>query len=78
MDDKPLVEWMDKAVDAYLKHRFYEVLGRVGKISDAQLLCDWNDLLDDTTAPKRTGKSLFLQWRMRDNRRKSVFRQKHG
>ena len=29
---------MDKAVDAYLKHRFYEVLGRVGKISDAQLL----------------------------------------
>ncbi|MGQ3888580.1 MerR family transcriptional regulator [Legionella sp. CNM-1927-20] len=49
-----IVDWMDKAIDAYWKERIYNVLDKVGKIPSSQVLQTWNDLMDEIYGEART------------------------
>ena len=41
-----IVQYMEKAMDAYWKKRIYEVLEQAGKISSSELLQSWNQLME--------------------------------
>ncbi|MBI5448157.1 MAG: MerR family transcriptional regulator [Gammaproteobacteria bacterium] len=41
------VSWLDKAMDAYWRHRIYGILAKVGKIPSSEVLTLWNEVLDD-------------------------------
>ena len=42
-----LLAWIEKSVNAYYKDRIHEVLDSVGRISSAETLKLWNEILDD-------------------------------
>lgn len=41
-----VVQWIDKAMDAYIRERIYNLLAKVGKISDDKMFKEWEELLD--------------------------------
>lgn len=42
-----MVDWLEQAVNAYWQQCIRELLTQVGKLSDAELLSRWNDIMDD-------------------------------
>jgi len=42
-----IVVWMDKAMDAYLKQKAYNILSQVGNVPSSDLLKGWNQLMDE-------------------------------
>jgi len=42
-----IMVWLEKAMDAYWRQRLYNILAQVGKATDADVLNNWNQALDD-------------------------------
>ena len=42
-----IVEWLDKAIEAYYKNRTQSLLGQIGTTQDDSLVPQWNALLED-------------------------------
>jgi hypothetical protein len=42
-----VMTWLEQAIDAYWHERLYSTLAQADKISSADLLCLWNEVMDD-------------------------------
>ena len=42
-----IVSWLEQALDAYWRERIYSLLAQAGQITAAELLSDWNIIMDD-------------------------------
>ncbi len=62
-----VVSWLDKAIDAYWRDRIYSTLNNVGKISDAQLKAQWNQIQEDMYGDDINRKQQLTQAALQDN-----------
>ncbi|VVC76603.1 HTH-type transcriptional activator mta [Aquicella siphonis] len=62
------VAWLDKAVDEYYKSRIYNILNQVNDKPSAQLLKQWNDLLNDMYGDDQAGKMELIKTALLDKK----------
>lgn len=62
-----LVQWLDKAVDAYWHDRLYGILARIGKDESADVLKLWNEALDDMYGEDKSRKHIIIDMAMQDD-----------
>lgn len=63
-----IVDWLDKAMDAYWRERLYSILDQVGKRSDSELLQAWQDVLEDMYGNATDAKMAVFHEAMTDKR----------
>lgn len=62
-----MVSWLDKAMDAYWRHRIYGVLNQAGKKSSSDILKMWNEILDDMYGDDADRKKEIVDFIMKDD-----------
>lgn len=63
-----IVAWMDKALDAYLKQRAYDILANVGNVSSTQLLQCWEQLMDEICGEQQEKKASIIAVALQDEK----------
>ncbi|KTD65509.1 MerR family transcriptional regulator [Legionella spiritensis] len=63
-----IVAWMDKAMDAYLKQRTYDILANIGKISSASLMQNWSEFMDEVCGEQEDKKAEVVKIALRDEK----------
>lgn len=63
-----LVAWMDKALDAYLRQRAYTILDGVGKVSQSELMVNWNQLMDEICGEQGDKKTAVTDLALEDSK----------
>lgn len=61
-----LVSWLEEAMDAYWRQRIYSILAQVGKISSAEMLTLWNDMLDEMYGEDNARKKALIETAIQD------------
>ncbi|OEH45211.1 hypothetical protein lpari_03833 [Legionella parisiensis] len=60
--------WLEKALDAYWKHRLYGILEQVGKTPDSNILTLWNKALDDMYGEETSRKYAVCDIALKDEK----------
>lgn len=73
MDDEhalpsEIVDWLDKAVDAYYRNSIYNILSRVGTTPAKEILKEWNDILDSMYGDQESMKSVVVESALKDEK----------
>lgn len=63
-----IVNWIDKAMDAYWRDRIYAVLAQVGKVSSSELLLHWNEIMDDMYGNDEERKTAIPELALQDDK----------
>jgi DNA-binding transcriptional MerR regulator len=61
-----VVSWIEKAVDAYYRNLVRKTLAQVGKIPSADMLRQWNDMLDDMYGQDNDRKKIIVDIALQD------------
>ena len=60
------VAWIEKAMDAYWRHRIIGILAKVGEITSAEVLILWNAMLDDMYGDDSSRKNAIADIALQD------------
>jgi len=63
-----VIQWLDKAMDAYWRDRIYAIFDQVGKISANTVLNLWNEVLDDMYGEDVTRKKSLYNMALKDEK----------
>jgi DNA-binding transcriptional MerR regulator len=65
---RALMEWLEKATDAYWYDRLYSILAQVGKTPAIALLTLWNNALDDMYGDEEARKITIFEMALKDDK----------
>ncbi len=62
------VAWMDRAIDAYYRHRIYSILEQLETQPSAVILKAWNEVLTDMYGDQESPKKELIQMALKDDK----------